>query len=204
MIDLRSDYHQIRVKEKDVAKTAFRTRYGHFEFLVMPFGLTNAPAIFMDLMNRVFQPYLDQFVVIFIDDILVYSPSYEEHQHHLRIMLQTLKENQLYAKFGKCNFWLEQVQFLGHVISGEGIQVDSKKVKAVLEWEAPKNPTEVRSFLGLAGYYRRFIRDFAKLATPLTKLTQKGMDFVWSNACDRSFQELKTRLTQAPVLALPQ
>ena len=202
-IDLRSGYYQLRVKPDDVPKTAFRTRYGHFEFLVMPFGLTNAPAVFMDLMNRVFQPYLDQFVIVFIDDILIYSRNCEEHADHLRTVLQILRERQLYAKLDKCDFWLTQIHFLGHVVSKDGLAVDPSKVEAVLKWERPRNATEVRSFLGLAGYYRRFIENFAKIANPLTKLTRKAIRFVWSDACEESFQELKKRLTTAPVLALP-
>ena len=132
-IDLRTGYHQIRVSEEDVAKTAFRTRYGHYEFLVMSFRLTNAPAVFMDLMNRIFRPFLDQFVVVFIDDILIYSPSIEEHIRHLRVALQLLKEHKLYAKFSKCEFWLSQIRFLGHVVSKEGIVVDPEKIRAIME-----------------------------------------------------------------------
>ena len=128
-IDLRSGYHQLKIRSEDVPKTAFRTRYGHYEFLVMPFGLTNAPAVFMDLMNRIFQPYLDQFVIVFIDDILIYSGSKEDHEEHLRVVLQILRENQLYAKFSKCQFWLDSVTFLGHVISTEGVSVDPKKIE---------------------------------------------------------------------------
>nr|KYP49089.1 Transposon Ty3-I Gag-Pol polyprotein [Cajanus cajan] len=150
-IDLRSGYHQIRVRAEDVPKTAFRTRYGHYEYLVMPFGVTNAPGVFMDYMNRIFHPYLDRFVVVFIDDILVYSKTREEHAEHLRIVLQTLKEKQLYAKLSKCEFWLNSVSFLGHVISERGIAVDPSKVEAVLEWKTPKSVFEIRSFLGLAG-----------------------------------------------------
>ena len=131
-IDLRSGYHQIRVKPEDVPKTAFRTRYGHYEYLVMPFGVTNAPGVFMDYMNRIFHPYLDSFVVVFIDDILVYSKTREEHEEHLRVVLQTLKDNRLYAKLSKCDFWLEEVSFLGHVISKGGIAVDPSKVEAVM------------------------------------------------------------------------
>lgn len=167
-IDLKSGYHQIRVKEQDIPKTSFRTRYGHYEYLVMPFGLTNAPAIFMDYMNRIFHPFLDKFVVVFIDDILIYSRSREEHEEHLRLVLQVLKEKQLYANLGKCEFWLEEVKFLGHVISKEGIAVDPSKVEAVVSWEQPKTATEIRSFMGLAGYYRRFIEGFAKIVSPLT------------------------------------
>ena len=156
-IDLRSSYHQLKIKEADIPKTVFRTRYGHYEFLVMSFGLTNAPSVFMDLMNRVFRPYLDKFVIVFIDDILVYSSSSDDHEKHLRIVLQTMRDKQLYAKLSKCEFWKDKVAFLGHVISKEGIFVDPKKIEAVVAWERPTNVTEVRSFLGLAGYYRRFV-----------------------------------------------
>ncbi|KAF5772019.1 putative nucleotidyltransferase, Ribonuclease H [Helianthus annuus] len=150
-IDLRSGYHQLKVKDEDVHKTAFRTRYGHYEFLVMPFGLTNAPAAFMDLMNRVCKPYLDKFVIVFIDDILIYSKSQVDHKKHLRCILKLLQQEKLYAKFSKCEFWLREVQFLGHVVSERGIQVDPAKVEAVMNWQEPKTPTEIRSFLGLAG-----------------------------------------------------
>ncbi|KAA0059550.1 reverse transcriptase [Cucumis melo var. makuwa] len=202
-IDLRSGYHQLKVRESDIAKTAFRTRYGHYEFRVMPFGLTNAPAVFMDLMNRIFHRYLDQFVIVFIDDILVYSVDREFHEEHLRIVLQTLREKQLYAKFSKCEFWLEQVVFLGHVVSAKGVSVDPQKVEAVVNWERPISATEVRSFLGLAGYYRRFIEDFYRLAFPLTALTRKNVKFEWSDKCEQSFQQLKKRLVTTPILALP-
>ena len=202
-IDLRSGYHQLRIANADVPKTAFRTRYGHYEFLVMPFGLTNAPAVFMALMNKVFQPYLDKFVIVFIDDILVYSRDEEEHANHLRLVLQTLREKQLYAKFNKCEFWLDQVVFLGHIVSGEGIKVDSKKIEAVLNWEPPKNVPELRSFLGLAGYYRRFVKGFSIIATPLTKILRKHVEYKWTEACQSSFEQLKAKLTTTPVLASP-
>ncbi|KAL2240185.1 UNVERIFIED_CONTAM: Retrovirus-related Pol polyprotein from transposon [Sesamum indicum] len=173
-INLRSGYWQLRIEEESISKTAFRTRYGHYEFVVMPFRLTNAPAAFMALMNKTLQPFLDQFVIVFIDDILIYSSSPEEHEQHLRTILQILREKQLYGKFSKCEFWMEEIAFLGHVVSKEGVQPDPAKVKAILEWEPPKNVSEIRSFLGLAGYYRRF-----------------------------SFEELNKRLTSAPILALP-
>ena len=176
-IDLSSGYHQLRVQESDVPKTAFRIRYGHYEFLVMPFGLTNAPVAFMDFMNRVFQPYLDRFVIVFIDDILVYSDSSEEHSEHLRIVLQTLRERHLYAKLRKCQFWLDRVAFLGHVISVEGVSVDPQKIKAVVNWKPPKNVSKVRNFLCLAGYYRKFVEGFSKIASPLTKLTRKYVKY---------------------------
>ncbi|KAA3464322.1 reverse transcriptase [Gossypium australe] len=203
-VDLRSGYHQLKVKEADIHKTTFRTRYGHYEFLVMPFGLTNAPAAFMDLMNRVFQPYLDRFVVVFIDDILVYSKSEEEHDAHLYVVLQVLREKQLYAKFSKCEFWLKEVTFLGHVVSAEGIRVDPSKIEAVLGWKPPKSVTEIRSFLGLAGYYRRFVENFSLIAAPLTKLLKKGVSFVWSEKQQESFDKLKKFLTEAPVLIQPE
>jgi hypothetical protein len=169
----------------------------------MLFGLTNAPVIFMDLMNRVFRPYLGQYVVVFVDDFLVYSNSYLEHEQHLRVVLQSLRENRLYAKLDKCEFWLKEVVFLGHVISTEGIFVDPMKVEAVLKWERPTNVIKIWSFLGLAGYYKRFIEGFSTIASSLIKLTCKEVRFVWSVECEASFRELKERLTFAPVLALP-
>nr|GEX11486.1 putative reverse transcriptase domain-containing protein [Tanacetum cinerariifolium] len=173
-IDLRLGYHQLRVREEDIPKTAFRTRYGHFEFTVMHFGLTNAPAAFMDLMNRVCKPYLDKFVIVFIDDILIYSRSEEEHEAHLKTILDLLKKEKLYAKFSKCEFWLKEVQFLGHVVNKEGIHVDPSKVESVKNWKTLESPSKICSFLGLAGYYRRFIENFSKIAKPLTQLTQKN------------------------------
>ena len=165
------------MKDVVVPKTAFRTRYGHYEFLVMPFGLTNAPATFMDLMNRVFRPYMDQFVVVFIDDILVYSRDEQEHEQHLKIVLQTLREKKLYAKLSKCDFWLKEVSFLGHIVSAEGIRVDPAKIEAIINWKPPQSVTEVRSFLGLAGYYRKFVKGFSVIASPLTKLFKKDVKF---------------------------
>ncbi|WJX45504.1 hypothetical protein P8452_32379 [Trifolium repens] len=162
-IDLKSGYHQIRVREEDVQKTAFRSRYGHYEYLVMPFGVTNAPAIFMDYMNRIFHTFLDKFVVVFIDDILIYSKDEEEHEEHLRLVLQVLRDRKLYANPSKCEFWMKTVNFLGHVISEEGISVDPAKIETVLAWKQPQTVTDIRSFVGLAGYYRRFIEGFAKI-----------------------------------------
>ena len=160
-IDLHTGYHQLRVREADIPKTVFRMRYGYFEFMVMPFGLTNAQAAFMDLKHRVFQPYLDQFFVVFVDDILIYPPSEEEHEDHLRVVLQLLRDHQLYPKFSKCEFWITEVRFLGHVVSASGVSIDPEKVEVVMSWERPKSVFEILSFLGLAGYYRRFIEDFS-------------------------------------------
>ncbi|KAL0560424.1 hypothetical protein IC582_000829 [Cucumis melo] len=202
-IDLRSGYHQLRIKDEDVPKTAFRSRYGHYEFIVMSFGLTNSPAVFMDLMNSVFREFLDTFVIVFIDDILIYSKTEAEHEEHLRMVLQTLRDNKLYAKFSKCEFWLKQVSFLGHVVSKAGVSVDPAKIEAVTGWTRPSTVSEVRSFLGLAGYYRRFVENFSRIATPLTQLTRKGIPFVWSKACEDSFQTLKQKLVTAPVLTVP-
>ena len=171
--DLRSGYHQILVKADDVQKTAFRSGYGHYEYVVMPFGVTNAPAVFIDYMNRIFRPFLDKFVVVFNDDILIYSKTQEEHAEHLRLVLGVLREKQLYAKLSKCEFWMGEVQFFGHVISARGIAVDLAKVEAVVKWESPKSAIEIRSFVGLAGYYRRFIEGFSKIVAPLTQLTRK-------------------------------
>ncbi|GJT67571.1 putative reverse transcriptase domain-containing protein [Tanacetum coccineum] len=170
-IDLRLGYHQLRVRDEDIPKNAFRTRYEHYEFQVMSFCLTNAPAVFMDLMKRVCKPYLDKFVIVFIDDILIYSRNKEEHANHLRIILELLKKEKLYAKFSKCDFWIRIVQFLGHLIDSQGLHVDPAKIEAVKNWTSPITPTEIRQFLGLAGYYQRFIKDFSKIAKSLTKLT---------------------------------
>ncbi|GJS71313.1 reverse transcriptase domain-containing protein [Tanacetum coccineum] len=203
-IDLRSGYHQLRVRDEDIPKTAFRTRYGHYEFQVMPFGLSNAPAVFMDLMNRVCRPYLDKFVIVFIDDILIYSKTKEEHDAHLRLILELLKKEELYAKFSKCDFWLSKVQFLGHMIDSEGIHVDPAKIESIKDWESPKTPTEIRQFLGLAGYYQRFIEGFSKISMPMMKLTQKSVKFNWGEKEETAFQTLKKKLCSAPILALPE
>ncbi|XP_052152528.1 uncharacterized protein LOC127770762, partial [Oryza glaberrima] len=202
-IDLRSGYHQLKIRTGDIPKTAFSTRYGLYEFTVMSFGLTNAPAYFMNLMNKVFMDYLDKFVVVFIDDILIYSKDEEEHAEHLRLVLEKLRKHKLYAKFSKCEFWLKEVAFLGHVISASGVAVDPAKVEAVTEWKAPKSVTEIRSFLGLAGYYRRFIEGFSKIARPMTQLLKKEKKFAWSEQCQENFEQLKEKLTSAPILVLP-
>ena len=203
-IDLASGYHQIPIAKSDIMKTAFRTRYGQYEFVVMPFGLTNAPAAFMRLMNEVFHDYLDKFVIIFIDDILVYSKSKEEHKEHLRLVMERLRNQKLFAKSSKCSFWKREIGFLGHIVSGEGVAADPEKVQAIREWPRPTTVTEVRSFLGLAGYYRKFVKDFSSIAKPLTKLTGKGVPFLWVEETERAFKKLKEALTTAPVLALPE
>ncbi|GJX54353.1 putative reverse transcriptase domain-containing protein [Tanacetum coccineum] len=177
MIDLRSGYHQLRIKEEDIPITAIRTRYSHFEFQVMPFGLTNAPDMFMDLMNRVCKPYLDKFVIMFIDDILIYSKNKKEHGEHLKIILELLKKEQFYAKFSKCDFWLDSVQFLGHVIDNKGVHVDPAKIEAIKNWAAPTTPTE---------------------------LTQKDKKYEWGKEEEEVFQLLKQKLCSAPILALPE
>ncbi|GJZ45760.1 putative reverse transcriptase domain-containing protein [Tanacetum coccineum] len=179
-IDLRSGYHQLRVREQDILKTAFRTRYGHYEFQVMPFRLTNALAVFMDLMNRVCKPYLDKFVIVFIDDILIYSKDEKEHEEHLKAILELLKKEKL------------------------GIHVDLAKIESIKDWASPKTPTEIRQFLGLAGYYRRFIEGFSKIAKSMTKLTQKGIKFDWGEKEENAFQLIKQKLCSAPILALPE
>jgi hypothetical protein len=168
-IDLRSSYHQIKIRPSDIPKIAFSTRYGLYGYLVMSFGLTNAPAYFMYLMNSVFMQELDKFVVVFIDDILIYSKNLEDHAIHLRIVLQRLRDHHLYAKFSKCEFWLDIYKFLGHTISSDGISVDPSKVQEVMDWKPPTSVHQIRSFLGLAGYYRRFIPDFSKIAKPMTE-----------------------------------
>jgi hypothetical protein len=202
-VDLRSGYHQIKIRPEDVPKTAFSTRYGLYNYLVMLFGLTNAPTHFMYLMNSVFMPELDKFVVVFIDDILIYSKSEEEHAQHLWVILQRLRDHQLYAKFSKCAFWLKEVLFLGYVISAEGIAIDPSKVQEVLDWKSPKSVTQIRSFLGLAGYYHWFIPNFSKMAKPMAQLFEKEAKFKWSPQCEEAFLTLKKLLTTTPVLAQP-
>ncbi|GJX37802.1 putative nucleotidyltransferase, ribonuclease H [Tanacetum coccineum] len=202
-IDLRSGYHQLRVHEDDIPKTAFRTRYGHFEFTVMPFGLTNAPTVFMDLMNRVCKAYLDKFVVVFIDDILIYLKTKEDHEVHLRLVLELLRKEKLYAKFSKCDFWLQEIYFLGHMVNQSGIHVDPGKIEEVKNWKAPTTSSEIRLFLGLAGYYRRFIMNFSKIAKPLTSLTQKNQKYVWGVEQEEVFQTLINNLCDASILSLP-
>jgi hypothetical protein len=190
-IDLRSGYHQLKIWESDIPKTTFRTRYGLYEYTMMSFGLTNAPAYFMYVMNKVFLEYLDKFVVVFIDDILIFSKTMEEHEEYLRLVLEKLRSNQMYGKFSKCEFWLTEVALLGYVISAGGVSVDPGKVKDVLNWMPPTTVSEIRRFLGLARYYRRFLKDFSKIAKPMTKLLEKNKAFEWTRECQASFEELK-------------
>ncbi|WVZ76068.1 LOW QUALITY PROTEIN: hypothetical protein U9M48_024070 [Paspalum notatum var. saurae] len=197
-IDLRSGYHQLKIRPSDIPKTAFTTKYGLYEYLVMSFGLTNAPAYFMHLMNRVFMDYLDKFIVVFIDDILIYSKTEEENEVHLRLVLQRLREHKLYAKLKKCEFWIDVVPFLGHIISKGGIAVDPRKISAITNWEVPQTPKKVCGFLGLAGYYRRFIENFSKTAKPMTSLLEKDATFKWTADRQAAFDEFKKRLTTAP------
>jgi hypothetical protein len=199
-LDLRSGYHKVRIKDEDINKTGFRTQYGHYKFVVMPFGLTNVPSTLMCLMNSIFIQYLDMFVVVFIDDILVYSKMEEEHEENLRIVLQTLRKHKLYANLDKCDFYQKEIQYLRHVISAKGIVIDPEKIKAIMEWPVPKDVADIRSFMGITRYYHRFIEGFSKITYPITSLEKKGIKFNWSEKCEDSFNKLKELLTTAPIL----
>jgi hypothetical protein len=201
---LNSGYHQLRIREEDIENTAFSTRYGHFEFIVMSFGLTNAPAAFMEAMNKMLHEFLDDFVVLFLDDILIYLKTEEDHERHLCLVLDALKKNQFYGKLKKCAFWRFEVAFLGHVINQHGIVVDPKNVAAVVEWKRPSCVSEIRCFLGLAGYYRCFVPNFSSITKPVSKLLEKGVPFVLTNDYEVSYQALKNKLVNAPILALPE
>ena len=202
-IDLCSGYHQIRMKEGDEWKTAFKTKFGLYEWLVMPFGLTNAPSTFMRLMNHVLREFIGRFVVVYFDDILIYSRNESEHCDHIRQVLQVLRDAKLYANLEKCTFAKDKVIFLGYVVSLHGVEVDSSKIEAIQNWSTPMNVSQVRSFHGLAGFYWRFVKDFSTVAAPLNELTKKGVPFVWGGAQDHAFHELKRLLISAPLLALP-
>ena len=202
-LDLTSGYHQIRIADNDIPKTAFRTRYGHFEFVVMPFGLTNAPSTFQTLMNSIFHPYLDKFVTVYLDDILIFSKNEEEHAEHLRLVLNLLRKHKLYCKLSKCEFFRRRLNFLGHTISGQGIETDQDKITSIQDWPTPKNLKQLQSFLGLANYYRRFIQNYSTIAVPLTALTRKDQAYVWTESQEQAFQDLKQALTTAPVLSAP-
>ena len=203
-LDLASGYYQIRVAEDDIPKTAFRTRYGSYEYVVMPMGLTNAPATFQRLMNDVFRPFLDEFVIVYLDDILVFSKTKEEHLQHLQAVFEKLREHRLYAKISKCEFFVPEIDYLGHRITKDGIMVDNKKIKAIVEWPRPTSVTELRSFLGLANFYRKFVAGFALRAAPLTdRLRQDQPTSEWTEAQEKAFQDIKSALASAPVLVMP-
>ena len=202
-IDLKSGYHQIRMKEGDEWKTAFKTKLGLYEWLVMPFGLTNAPSTFMRLMNHVLRSFIGKFVVVYFDDILIYSKTLDDHVLHLREVFIVLKREQLFANLDKCTFCTDHVVFLGFVVSSKGVQVDEEKVKAIQEWPTPTNAAQVRSFHGLASFYRRFVRDFSTIAAPLTEVMKKNVAFAWGQAQEEAFTEIKGKLVNPPCLALP-
>ncbi|MDR3548743.1 MAG: reverse transcriptase, partial [Candidatus Pacebacteria bacterium] len=202
-IDLRSGYHQIRISPEDVPKTAFRTRYGHFEFLVLPFGLTNAPGTFMHLMHQTFREYLDDFVLVFLDDILIFSKTLEEHERHVTAVMEKLRANKLYAKESKCEFVQSEVEFLGHIVGCNGVRMMEDKVRAISDWPVPTKVGDIRAFLGTAGYYRKFIKDFSKIATPLSELTKDSVTFEWGSSQQTAFKQLKDAIAHGPVLILP-
>jgi hypothetical protein len=202
-LDMRSGYHQIRLLPEDEAKTTFKTHHDHWEFRVMPFGLTNAPATFQAAMNTIFQPLLRKSVLVFVDDILVYNKTLEEHIHHLQQVFDILHHHKLLLKKNKCSFAQQNLEYLGHIIGVNGVSTDPTKIQAVKDWPTPMNVKQLRGFLGLSGYYRKFIRNYGCLSRPLTDLLKKGASFVWTPTVQQSFEALKQALISAPVLALP-
>ncbi|CAI7855576.1 unnamed protein product [Closterium sp. NIES-54] len=202
-LDLRSGYWQIRMADNSIHKTAFRTRYGSYEYLVMPFGLTNAPATFQAEMNHILRPLLDECVVVYLDDILIYSRDMKQHVEHLRRVFEILRQEKFYVKLSKSEFALKKVQFLGHMVSAQGVHVDPKKIEAVRTWKTPENVKELQQFLGFANYYNWFVPQYAKIATPLTNLLKKNTPFKWEDVHQQAMEQLKTALTSAPILILP-
>ena len=202
-LDLRSGYHQIRMVESDECKTTFKTHSGHYEFCVMPFGLTCAPAMFQAAMNTSFAHLIHKYVLVFVDDVLIYSRSLAEHVQHLRAVFQILEQNKLYLKVSKCSFAQRSLEYLGHIIGVEGVATDPAKIQAILQWPQLLTLKQLRGFLGLAGYYRKYIRYFGIISRPLTELLKKNVPFVWSPIVQAAFQALKQALMQAPVLAMP-
>jgi hypothetical protein len=201
-LDLRFGYYQIRVKAGDIPKTAFRTHEGHYEILVMPFGLTNAPSTFQSLMNEIFRPYSRKFILVFFDDILVYSANFNDHLIHLKTTLEVLRAHQMFAKKSKCRFGCSEIEYLGHLISAEGVKADGKKLIAMVEWPKPKSLKALRGFLGLTGYYRKFIRGYWSIAAPLIDLLKKNA-FAWNEVAEAAFEELKAAVTNPPFFMLP-
>jgi hypothetical protein len=203
LLDMAQGFHQIRIAEEDVYKTAFNTRYGQFEWVVMPFGLSNCPAMLQRTMNAIFKPYLDSFVMIYMDDVMVFSKNPDEHLMHLKLVLQTLKEHQFYIRLSKCTFGKRELEFLGHLLSGTGIKPSPSKVKVIAEWQRPKDLKELRIFLGFTNYYRKFVPNFSRIAQPLNDLTKKDVEYKWTGRYQEAFLTLRHALMSDPVLVLP-
>lgn len=202
-LDLRGAYNLVRIREGDEWKTAFRTRFGHFEYLVMPFGLCNAPATFQHFINNIFREYLDYFVIIYLDDILIFSTTLELHRTHVKTVLLTLRKHGLYAKAEKCEFEKKSIQFLGLIISTGGVAMDPQKVQAILDWPTPSDKKGVQRFVGFANFYRRFIRNFSSIISPITQVTRLHVRFLWSSEAQSAFEKLKSLFTSAPILRHP-